>query len=118
MTPSELAPIDTPALLIDLDVLARNLAWMQEKADRHGVALRLHIKTHKIPELALMQVRLGACGVTTAKIAEAEVMAATMADNTAERASLGQLSLTNVSSSICSGVILGNFKDFMFTAKI
>jgi D-serine deaminase-like pyridoxal phosphate-dependent protein len=81
VTDVELPPIDTPALLIDLDVVARNLAWMQEKADTHGVALRPHIKTHKIAELALMQVRLGASGVTAAKVSEAEVMAEAGIDN-------------------------------------
>ncbi len=76
MTTVSLPPIDTPAILIDLDVVARNLSWMQKKADGYGVALRPHMKTHKIPELALMQIRLGACGITAAKISEAEVMAA------------------------------------------
>ena len=75
MTAVELPAVDTPAILIDLDVVSRNLTWMQNKADTHGVALRPHIKTHKIPELALMQTRLGACGITVAKISEAEVMA-------------------------------------------
>jgi D-serine deaminase-like pyridoxal phosphate-dependent protein len=76
MTTSELPPIDTPALLIDLDIVNRNLERMQEKADNYGVALRPHIKTHKIPELALLQMRLGARGITAAKVSEAEVMAA------------------------------------------
>jgi len=76
MTPFELSTTDTPALLIDLDIVARNLAWMQEKADKFGVALRPHIKTHKIPELADLQVRSGAHGITVAKVSEAEVMAA------------------------------------------
>lgn len=76
MTPSKLPPIDTPALLIDLDVVDRNLEKMQEKANKLGVALRPHIKTHKIPELAQQQVRLGAQGITAAKVSEAEVMAA------------------------------------------
>ena len=75
MTPSELPPIDTPALLIDLDVVDRNLELMQEKANNYGVALRPHIKTHKIPELAQLQMRLGARGITAAKVSEAEVMA-------------------------------------------
>jgi len=75
MTSVELPPIDTPAILIDLEVVSRNLTWMQKKADAHGVALRPHIKTHKIPELARMQTRRGARGVTVAKISEAEVMA-------------------------------------------
>ncbi len=76
MTPSELPPIDTPALLIDLDVVDRNLERMQEKANNYGVALRPHIKTHKIPELAQLQMRIGARGITAAKVSEAEVMAA------------------------------------------
>ena len=64
MTAAELPSLDTPALLIDLDIVARNLAFMQEKADTHGAALRPHIKTHKIPELARMQVSMGASGIT------------------------------------------------------
>ena len=76
MTPSEPPTIDTPALLIDLDIVARNLERMQEKANDYGVVLRPHIKTHKIPELALLQVHLGARGITVAKVSEAEVMAA------------------------------------------
>ena len=76
MTPSALPPIDTPALLIDLDIVDGNLERMQEKANNYGVALRPHIKTHKIPELALLQMRLGARGITAAKVSEAEVMAA------------------------------------------
>jgi len=67
--------LDTPALLIDLDRVENNLQQMQQKADRCGVALRPHIKTHKIPELALKQVQLGACGITASKVSEAEVMA-------------------------------------------
>jgi D-serine deaminase-like pyridoxal phosphate-dependent protein len=75
MTTVELPALDTPALLIDLDVVSRNLTWMQQKADKHGVALRPHIKTHKITELAHLQIGLGAIGVSTAKVSEAEVMA-------------------------------------------
>jgi D-serine deaminase-like pyridoxal phosphate-dependent protein len=75
MTPSGIPPVDTPALLIDLDIVWRNLKRMQEKADKCGVALRPHIKTHKIPELAHLQMGLGAIGVTVAKVSEAEVMA-------------------------------------------
>ena len=75
MTSSELPPVDTPALLIDLDIVRRNLEQMQKKADKFGVALRPHIKTHKIPELAQLQMSLGAMGITVAKVSEAEVMA-------------------------------------------
>ncbi len=75
MSMSFIREIDTPALLIDLDVAKTNLRRMQEKADHYGVALRPHIKTHKIPELALMQIKTGACGITASKVSEAEVMA-------------------------------------------
>jgi D-serine deaminase-like pyridoxal phosphate-dependent protein len=67
--------LDTPALLIDLDVLERNLAEMQAVADASGVRLRPHTKTHKCPEIARMQLGAGAAGVTVAKLGEAEVMA-------------------------------------------
>ena len=76
MTTIDLPTLDTPALLIDLDIVALNLERMQEKANSYGVALRPHIKTHKIPELAQQQMRLGARGITAAKVSEAEVMAA------------------------------------------
>jgi len=75
MEPVSINQLDTPALLIDLDRVDNNLHQMQQKADRCGVALRPHIKTHKIPELALKQVQLGACGITASKVSEAEVMA-------------------------------------------
>ena len=75
MTPAELPPIDTPALLIDLDIVRRNLERMQKKADECRASLRPHIKTHKIPELAHLQLSLGAVGITVAKVSEAEVMA-------------------------------------------
>ena len=68
--------IDTPALLIDREIMLDNLRNMQEKADRWGVALRPHTKTHKMPELAELQLQLGARGITVAKVGEAEVMAA------------------------------------------
>ena len=78
--------LDTPALLIDLDRVETNLQQMQQRADRCGVALRPHIKTHKIPELALKQVQLGACGITASKVSEAEVMA---------RAGIGDIFIAN-----------------------
>jgi D-serine deaminase-like pyridoxal phosphate-dependent protein len=68
--------IDTPALLIDADRLAENIDAMQRRADSMGVKLRPHTKTHKMPEIAKMQIDAGAVGVTVAKVGEAEVMAA------------------------------------------
>src|SRR5215831_5713136 len=66
--------LDTPSLLIDLDVLDRNIAGMSAVAREAGVGLRPHTKTHKSPEIARKQVDAGAGGITVAKLGEAEVM--------------------------------------------
>ena len=66
--------LDTPALYIDLDILERNIARMQEQCRAWGVALRPHVKTHKIAEIAQMQLDAGAIGITVAKVGEAEVL--------------------------------------------
>ncbi len=66
--------LDTPALYVDLDVLERNIARMQEQCGSWGVALRPHVKTHKVPEIAQMQLDAGAIGITVAKVGEAEVL--------------------------------------------
>jgi D-serine deaminase-like pyridoxal phosphate-dependent protein len=65
----------TPAVVIDLDVVERNIARTQAFCDAAGVANRPHIKTHKSPILAAMQRDAGAQGVTCQKLGEAEVMA-------------------------------------------
>ena len=67
--------LETPAVLVDLDVVERNIAAMAERARRHGVRLRPHAKTHKIPEIARMQLAAGAAGISLAKVGEAEVFA-------------------------------------------
>lgn len=66
--------LDTPALYVDLDALERNIARMQQQCRTWGVALRPHVKTHKIPEIAQMQLDAGAIGITVAKVGEAEVL--------------------------------------------
>jgi D-serine deaminase-like pyridoxal phosphate-dependent protein len=66
---------DTPCLLIEKSILAANIERMQKLADRHGLRLRPHIKTHKIPEIAHMQLKAGASGIAVAKLGEAEIMA-------------------------------------------
>jgi D-serine deaminase-like pyridoxal phosphate-dependent protein len=66
------AAIETPALLLHLDVVERNLARMAERARRLGVTLRPHAKTHKCPELGQRQLVHGAAGLTVATLAEAE----------------------------------------------
>jgi D-serine deaminase-like pyridoxal phosphate-dependent protein len=70
-----LAGLDTPAVVIDAAKVEANLRRAQAYADRHGLRLRPHIKTHKMPHLALRQVELGAVGITCQKLGEAEVMA-------------------------------------------
>jgi D-serine deaminase-like pyridoxal phosphate-dependent protein len=69
------AELDTPALVVDLEVLQRNVDAMAAVARDAGVRLRPHTKTHKCPEIARMQVEAGAAGITVAKLGEAEVMA-------------------------------------------
>jgi D-serine deaminase-like pyridoxal phosphate-dependent protein len=67
--------LETPALCVDLDVLENNLARMGNYTRQHGLQLRPHAKTHKIPEIGRMQIDSGAYGLTVAKSTEAEVMA-------------------------------------------
>jgi D-serine deaminase-like pyridoxal phosphate-dependent protein len=67
--------LDTPCAVVDLDVMENNLRRCQTYLDRHGLSLRPHIKTHKIPEFAHLQIKLGAKGVNCQKLGEAEVMA-------------------------------------------
>jgi len=65
----------TPCAVIDLDVVERNIARAQLLCDNAGMSNRPHIKTHKSPELAQMQLDAGARGITCQKLGEAEVMA-------------------------------------------
>jgi D-serine deaminase-like pyridoxal phosphate-dependent protein len=68
--------LDTPALLIDLDRMERNIHRMVEICRQHEVDWRPHAKGHKSPRIARYQIEAGALGVTCAKLAEAEIMAA------------------------------------------
>ena len=65
----------TPCAVIDMDRVERNIARIQAACDAAGLANRPHIKTHKSPMLARMQVAAGAHGITCQKLGEAEVMA-------------------------------------------
>ncbi len=67
--------LDTPAVVVDLDRLERNLQRWQAHCDRVGLANRPHVKTHRSVEIAQRQLALGAAGVTCQKLGEAEVMA-------------------------------------------
>lgn len=67
--------LDTPAVLIDLEVLEANIARQAARAKEAGVKLRPHAKTHKIPGVARMQLAAGAAGIALAKTGEAEIFA-------------------------------------------
>jgi D-serine deaminase-like pyridoxal phosphate-dependent protein len=69
-----IADLETPIPLVDLDRLARNLDRAAEYAKTHDLALRPHVKTHKSPHVAKMQLERGAAGLTCATTYEAEVM--------------------------------------------
>jgi D-serine deaminase-like pyridoxal phosphate-dependent protein len=69
-----ISELDTPALLIDLGIMERNLQRAAEYARANSLRLRPHTKTHKIPALARRQLSLGAAGLSVAKVGEAEVM--------------------------------------------
>jgi D-serine deaminase-like pyridoxal phosphate-dependent protein len=70
------ASIDTPALVIDLDAMKRNLVRMSKFAQKHGVRWRPHAKMHKSVALAKIQIKAGAVGICVQKTAEAEIMVA------------------------------------------
>jgi D-serine deaminase-like pyridoxal phosphate-dependent protein len=72
VAPTEL--IDTPAMVIDETILHLNISEMAALAASFGVALRPHVKTHKTPQIARLQLAAGAVGLTCAKLGEAEVM--------------------------------------------
>lgn len=68
--------LNTPVVLVDLDIVDRNIRRFQNYADAHGLKVRPHIKTHKLPAIAEMQLRAGAIGITCQKLSEAEAMIA------------------------------------------
>ena len=69
------AAIDTPALVIDLDAMERNLARMAAFARERGLRLRPHAKMHKSAVIAQLQIDAGAVGVCVQKLGEAEALA-------------------------------------------
>jgi D-serine deaminase-like pyridoxal phosphate-dependent protein len=66
--------IDTPAIIVDLDILERNLDRVAAYTREHGLRLRPHTKTHKSTRIGRRQLESGAAGLTVAKVSEAEVM--------------------------------------------
>ena len=67
--------LETPVPVVELDRIEANIMRLQSYLDEHQIANRPHIKTHKIPEIARLQMDAGAVGITCQKISEAEVMA-------------------------------------------
>jgi D-serine deaminase-like pyridoxal phosphate-dependent protein len=67
--------LETPVPVVDLDRMEANITRLQAYLDEHKIANRPHVKTHKIPAIAQMQLDAGAIGITCQKISEAEVMA-------------------------------------------
>jgi D-serine deaminase-like pyridoxal phosphate-dependent protein len=70
--PSLLSDLDTPSVTISLDRLERNIGRVQKLIGSHGLSNRPHIKTHKIPAIAKMQIAAGASGITCQKLGEVE----------------------------------------------
>lgn len=76
-----IAALDTPVLAADLDVLEQNINGMATHCDQLGIPLRVHTKTHKVPEIAQLQIAAGSQGITCQKLGEAEVMVDAGIDN-------------------------------------
>ncbi len=66
--------LDTPALIVDLDLLEANISMMQRTVSRNGIATRPHAKTHKTPEVARIQLETGSVGICVAKVSEAHAL--------------------------------------------
>lgn len=75
LSSATLQALDTPCVLVDLDIVDRNIDAAQALLSRIGLANRPHVKTHKIPQIAMRQLAAGAVGLTCQKISEAEVFA-------------------------------------------
>jgi D-serine deaminase-like pyridoxal phosphate-dependent protein len=72
---SSIYDLDTPATLVDLDRMEKNIGDRQATMNQCGVKFRPHIKTHKIPEIARLQISAGAVGIVSSKVSEAEPFA-------------------------------------------
>ena len=71
-----ISELDTPVMVVDLDVVEDNIRRLQTDLNALGLAGRPHIKTHKIPAIGRKQIAAGAIGITCQKVGEAEVFAA------------------------------------------
>jgi D-serine deaminase-like pyridoxal phosphate-dependent protein len=66
--------LPTPCMVVDIDLFEKNLRTMADYAKKTGISLRPHVKVHKSVDVAQRQITLGAIGLTTATIAESELM--------------------------------------------
>lgn len=66
--------LETPSVLIDLDRMQANITRMQTRCDDLGIKFRPHIKTHKIPDIAKMQIEAGAIQIACQKVSKAEII--------------------------------------------
>src|SRR5436309_10038022 len=73
--------LDTPALLVDLERLEANIQEWQASMDARAMPFRVHVKTHKIPQIAVKQIEAGARGIICAKPSEAEPFVAAGIDD-------------------------------------
>lgn len=73
--------LETPVLVVDLDVFEANIQHLAEYCRAHDTAWRPHSKAHKCPDIARRQMAAGACGITCAKLSEVELMVAAGVDD-------------------------------------
>jgi D-serine deaminase-like pyridoxal phosphate-dependent protein len=116
--------IETPALIVDLDKLERNIDRMARFSAESGVNIRPHAKTHKCPIIAHKQIDKGAIGITCAKLSEAEVMASAgiknilIANQVVQRTKINRLaSLVRLADVMVAVEDPGNIEDLDAAAR-
>lgn len=103
-----LQDVDTPALLLDLNLAEANMAQVHERVRSRGLAVRAHVKAHKTPALARLQLAAGASGICCQKASEAEVFAnAGFKDILVTNQLVGASKLARVAGIAARGVRLG-----------
>ena len=75
LSPDMISKLETPCLVIDMDQTRKNIENMQKAVSSQGCKLRPHIKTHKMVDIARLQMECGASGICCSKVSEAEIMA-------------------------------------------
>lgn len=110
--------METPFVFLDKEKLQNNIDAMATFAAEHGVKLRPHAKAHKLPQIAKMQIKAGACGITVAKLSEAEVMfAAGIEDILLAYPLIGESKLARAKDLLAAGCKLTLMVDSLFGAE-